>query len=107
MANSKVTSVKLNTFKKKPDTLVDLRMARKMEKEPTTMEMAECGKDSGKIIGKMGMGSLEIKRVLKFKDFGLMGSRVRAECRKDETLLHESFNSKLIFSIIFYTVFSS
>ncbi len=68
------------------------RTEEKVDMVSTTMEMVGFGKDSGKITGKMAMVSLRTKRVSKLKATGLMVSKVKAECPKDEKVLPKSFH---------------
>ncbi len=56
-ASSKATSAKYSMLKRKQNTLVGLRKARRMAKESIIMEMEGLGKGSGKITGKMAMVS--------------------------------------------------
>ena len=83
--------MKFSTFRKRPNMLAVSRTEEKADMASTTMEMVGFGKDSGKITGKMAMVSLRTKRVSKLKAIGLMGSKVKVECPKDEKVLRLSF----------------
>lgn len=76
--------MKSNTFNKKQSMLVDSKKAKRTVRASTTMGMEGLGKGSGRTIGKMDMGSSGIRMGLRFRAIGLMGSRVRTECRQDD-----------------------